>query len=405
MKKNKLFIYTLIIISFISILLGMTTYRSFILDAIDHKGRIIFEKLFITEEVLLNIEKIKKNYIEDANGNTKIKEYNKELKTITILNYSHLDDSYIYEIALNAEAVIPNITSKTLLIVYPIGKYISSDEPKFNNTRHRGNTYESVVTSDQINQIIRDISSYFDETDCPKLIDTELRLGELVWWMEAGGGNGLNQSVNKCLHYRLATAAIPNYFNIKNFGEAFYIDNLIYHELYHSFQKNNYSNFLDSYPSKLSDEEWYQYKSSQKCKFGNEDYWIIEGAAEYFSHYMTLRDYGMLNSFRSLLLSQKYENEWKSNKFSRENIDYYEKGVVALMLMIEKGWLKEKSLLNGTLFDNCNYSRISKSSKLQFIKDNYYKISIKEGCEANLYAGNCAWDDNLYYFDFSILQE
>ena len=50
--------------------------------------------------------------------------------------------------------------------------------------------------------------------------------------------------------------------------------------------------------------------------------------------------------------------------------------------MIEKGWLKESALLNGTLFDNCNYKKIGLSSNLQFIKDNFKYVGENFAYEA-----------------------
>ena len=98
------------------------------------------------------------------------KNNNAKLKTITILNYSHLDDKYLYEKALNAESMITEITSKTLLFLYPLGNFISNQDEKTVAVVKgwTGNNYQSVISPKQISQIMKDIS-VINNTGCQNL--------------------------------------------------------------------------------------------------------------------------------------------------------------------------------------------------------------------------------------------
>jgi len=315
------------------------------------------------------------------------KNNNAKLKTITILNYSHLDDKYLYEKALNAEAMITEITSRTLLFLYPLGNFISKQDEKTVQVVKgwTGDNFQSVISPKQISQIMKDIS-VINKTGCQNLYQL---MKDLKSWIEAGRGGARNYLL--CDKYRLIVIGMPNYIDLKYTEDQVWVDSYIYHELYHSFQKNLYE---------------------KNCKVGPDDFWISEGAASYFADYMSFRDYGWMSSFPSGILKYINETKWKNRELTRpvgtplyDEQEYYDKGILALRLMIEKGWLKESALLNGTLFDNCNYKKISLSSNLQFIKDNFDKVEIKKGCEFTKYSEGCRWIDGLYFFNESVLSD
>ena len=315
------------------------------------------------------------------------KNNNAKLKTITILNYSHLDDKYLYKKAFNAEAMIAEITSRTLLVLYPLGNFISNHDEKTVQVVKgwEGKSYQSVISPEQISQIMKDIS-VINKTGCQNSYQL---MKDLKSWIEAGRGGARNYSL--CDKWRLITIGIPNFYDLKFTEDQVMVDHKLYHELYHSFQKNLYE---------------------KNCKKGPDDFWITEGAASYFADYMSFRDYGWMNSFPSGILKYIHVTKWKNRKLTipvgipeYDKREYYDKGILALRLMIEKGWLKESALLNGTLFDNCNYKKISISSNLQFIKDNFDKVEIKKGCEFTKYSEGCGWIDGLYFFNESVLSD
>ena len=309
------------------------------------------------------------------------KNNNAKLKTITILNYSHLDDKYLYKKALNAESMITEITSRTLLFLYPLGDFISNQDEKNVPVIKgwAGHNYQSVISPKQISQIMKDIS-VINNTGCQNLYQLTK---DLKSWIEAGRGGTRNHLL--CDKYRLIVIGIPN--DKDQVG----IDHGIYHELYHSFQKNLYE---------------------KNCKVGSDDLWISEGAASYFADYMSFRDYGWMSSFPSGILRHINETKWENRELTSpvstsilDKHEYYGKGILAVRLMIEKGWIKESALLNGTLFDNCNYKKIGLSSNLQFIKDNFDKVEVKKGCEFTKYSEGCRWIDGLYFFNESVLSD
>ena len=73
------------------------------------------------------------------------------------------------------------------------------------------------------------------------------------------------------------------------------VDHKLYHELYHSFQKNLYE---------------------KNCKVGSDDLWIVEGAASYFADYMSFRDYGWMSSFPSGILRHIHETKWENRELT-----------------------------------------------------------------------------------------
>ena len=315
------------------------------------------------------------------------KNNNAKLKTITILNYSHLDDKYLYEKALNAESMITEITSRTLLFLYPLGNFISNQDEKTVPVVKgwKGNNYQSVISPKQISQIMKDIS-VINNTGCQNLYQLTK---DLKSWIEAGRGGARNYLL--CDKYRLIVIGIPNNTDLKYTQDQVWVDHVIYHELYHSFQKNPFG---------------------KHCKMGPDDFWIVEGAASYFADYMSFRDYGWMSSFPSGILKYINEIKWENRELNipvgtpiYEKHEHYDKGILALRLMIEKGWLKESALLNATLFDNCNYKKINLSSNLQFIKDNFDKVEVKKGCEFTKYSEGCRWIDGLYFFNESVLSD
>ena len=74
---------------------------------------------------------------------------------------------------------------------------------------------------------------------------------------------------------------------------------------------------------------------------------------------------------------------WHANKLGTklEDPGVAEKGLGALRLMIEKGWLEESGVLDGSLFHDC--ARVKEFSdsdpKIQYLKDHWHEIENNNG--------------------------
>jgi hypothetical protein len=131
-----------------------------------------------------------------------------------------------------------------------------------------------------------------------------------------------------------------------------------YHEAYHSFQQD----------------------LGTDCK-GPNDFWVIEATAQYFARWsvaMSNRD--SHKKFVNSLLEDVLNNANDfGTKFEEPAVD--SKGVGALRLMIEKGWLEESRFLDGSLFHNC--ARVIEFSdsdpKIQYLKDHWHEIENNNG--------------------------
>ena len=138
-------------------------------------------------------------------------------------------------------------------------------------------------------------------------------------------------------------------------------DNLsyvFYHEAYHSFQHDLTYNFRGPY-----------------------DIWVIEAAAAYFGrHSVDMSNGASHKMFVNGLLRFAL---WNANKLGTklEDPGVAEKGLGALRLMIEKGWLEESGVLNGSLFHDC--ARVKEFSdsdpKIQYLKDHWHEIENNNG--------------------------
>ena len=127
---------------------------------------------------------------------------------------------------------------------------------------------------------------------------------------------------------------------------------MFFHEIYHSLQNDLRNN----------------------CS-GPNDLWVIEAAAEYFAkHSVSIFDNSQQDYVQSIF-------HWVVQNASRhgfklEDPGVAEKGLGALRLKIEEGWLDESRILNGSLFHNC--ARVKEfqdnDPKIQYLKDNWFKI-------------------------------
>ena len=155
-----------------------------------------------------------------------------------------------------------------------------------------------------------------------------------------------NNAQNKRLIVMGITAAMrrmPNHFeDIQEFFQ---------HKLYHTFQQD-----LEMDGSCR--------RRAEKSKNSNSK-WMVEGGARYFAKSM-LKD---TQSFESRILQQLYERKMDNEALNGES-DMV--GSAALLLMTNRGLLRESEILDGSLFHNCarEFKFDKNSNEIKFIMKN-----------------------------------
>ena len=161
-----------------------------------------------------------------------------------------------------------------------------------------------------------------------------------------------------CSNSRLVLAAFQPALNSTK--EKDDIQSFVIHELYHAFQQDlgsqNCTNQRENNPS-----------SNGKA--------IVEGAAQYFAELVT----GEMNSSDGVnnLLKQVY-NDYQSSKDKSISNGYA--WSAALALMIQRNWLDQATIMDGSLFHNCitETEYTNSNENLVKVKDLWYMIE-KEG--------------------------
>ena len=117
---------------------------------------------------------------------------------------------------------------------------------------------------------------------------------------------------------------------------------------------------------------------------GENDNWLIEGSADYFALYINAWAQGLSEDFVSRMLERVLMNA-TLNGIELENagVKYHSgrQGMGVLRLMVERGWLRESRILDGSIFRNCASVKEFRNSdpKIQFAKNNWHHIEEKNG--------------------------
>jgi hypothetical protein len=268
-------------------------------------------------------------------------------KRVTIVNLSTLPDEFFVSMADYTEKKIASPTDGTTAIIYPIGEFLTEENPKKNyRTMYRGATHKVVLTKAQIQKILSELSKFLSRANCLSNKTRQHYSAEVKWWLLNGGASQV--AVQVCKTSRLILVSIdPD--RKRNSRE---LKRVFFHELYHSFQKDLTSN----------------------CR-GPNDLWVIEAAAEYFAQHSIAVDEGRSKDFVNNLLSIGL---WIAKRAGTklEDPGVAEKGLGALRLMIHKGWLDESRILDGSFFNNCARVKEFKNSdpKVKYIKKHWHEI-------------------------------
>jgi hypothetical protein len=269
-------------------------------------------------------------------------------KLFRIINFSLIKDDFFVDITKYAMSRMKKISTNTIAIIYPVGRLISPNNPKGNRTSYRGATYEVVLNKEEIKKIKSDIKKFL-RTSCSDSKSRVVR--EIGDWLKMGGSSEVQNPV--CGKYRIVMISINDHrrFNKRDLQRIFF------HEAYHAFQKD----------------------LTNSCR-GPNDLWVIEAATEYFAQH-------------SLVNYNEYPEDYVSNILKIAFIEHKrggpklkdpgvaEKGLGAIRLMVERGWLDEEKILDGSFFHKCDRVKKFKNidPNIKFLKDNWFRIVEQDG--------------------------
>jgi len=240
--------------------------------------------------------------------------------------------------------------SDVLVVTWNIGDFVSEggfDRPY--------NTNKVVISSVEIESILTEISTWLQGT-CLGEVEISSHLSDYRNYLEKGAD--VSSQFVICSNSRLVLAAFQPALNSTK--EKDDIQSFVLHELYHAFQQD------------LGSQNCTNQRENNSSSNGKA---IVEGAAQYFAELVT----GEMNSSDGVnnLLKQVY-NDYQSSKDKSISNGYA--WSAALALMIQRNWLDQATIMDGSLFHNCvtETEYTNSNENLVKVKDLWYMIE-KEG--------------------------
>lgn len=314
----------------------------------------------VKDQIVQGKPELLQNYLLEASP-TKLKEIEKVFSQIDIndelgnlfqiINLSSIKDDFFVDMTKYATSRMKKVDVNTIAIIYPVGKYIHGRNPEGNKTSFRGATFEVVLKKEEIKKIELSLKKFLKKTLCISPSEKKNVINNISDWIKIGGGSQAQTPV--CKKYRIIMISIDEERRLNKKA----LQRIFFHEAYHAFQQDLTSD----------------------CR-GPNDLWVIEAATEYFAQH-------------SLLNYNEYSTDYVSNILKIALTQYLrggpqlndpgvaEKGLGAIRLMIEKGWLDEKRILDGSFFYKCDRVKKfkNKDPKIKFLKDNWFKIIEENG--------------------------
>ena len=149
-----------------------------------------------------------------------------------MLNLSSIEDQYFIDKTTDAESKMTSLNSKTLLIIFPLGRLISGRAPSGfeGNTDFRGATHKVVLNESQIKNINENVSNFLAKVSCKSLQHKRWLINDIDWWLRNGGASQVQSPI--CNDIRIIMISIdPDREKPRERDNLSYVFN---HEAYHS---------------------------------------------------------------------------------------------------------------------------------------------------------------------------
>jgi hypothetical protein len=240
--------------------------------------------------------------------------------------------------------------------VWPLGKMLGEadfpgDDPF--------NTYEVVLTTEAMEQLTSTYGAWVDAAPCLSPGGTnfggwqsraEANEGKtrVISWME--GGADVATAPTPCFDSRAVIYAFPAESTDAD-GQHTYL-----HELYHAL-----SNYLQDYCTQGGEIGVDQYEALR---------WVGEGTAHYFAYVVAAELNGVPDPFSGMFQTARQD------ALAGEGLATADPAAAALRLMVERGDLLESEILDGSLFETCDWPENWQRSNpgVAYAQDNWQKI-------------------------------
>ena len=265
---------------------------------------------------------------------------------IKILNESSISNSKIESWTSYASKKMKDQNADILAVSWDVGDFVKEAKPF--------NQHKVLLSNDQIEKLMTGISEWLDKS-CLGNNGKKEELEKFRGYIENGAD--ASSQFDICPKFRIILMGFTKDMNEES------KQSLVIHELYHAFQQD------------LSDESCRKLRDKSKSNHK----WVIEGGAEYFAKVVT----GEMNNKDgvSALLKQAYENYNEDKDSSISGSGIAGRGAGGVRLMIERGWLKESEVLDGSFFHSCSSENdwSDDNSNVSKIKNLWYLIEEKNG--------------------------
>jgi hypothetical protein len=278
-----------------------------------------------------------------------------EIKIINYTDYSISDlENWIYL----AESKMKSRRARILFFIYPVGERKRPEKPVRSDYADRVFVeHEVLLTQNDIEIILDQVEDWFTGDPCLDSRDIRRNLSDYRSWLENGADASTMHGV--CEETRVVAMGVTE--NMRLYEPLENFQNFLIHELYHAFQQD------------LEMEGKCQDMRDRDPRNSNTR-WLMEGAAHYFATWLVAEIHDKTNYLSQILDIAYHSFERSGEQIYDAEPDKW--GAAALSLMVKQNLITEDSILDGSLFHNCDRELVFNNNNpdIQKIKDSWNLI-------------------------------
>ena len=285
-----------------------------------------------------------------------------EIKIINYTDYSISDlENWIYL----AESKMKSRRARIFLFIYPVGEMKRPEEPVRSDYADRVfRAHEVLLTQSDIEMILDQVEDWFTGDPCLDSSYIKRNLSDYRSWLENGGDASTMHTV--CEETRVVAMGVTK--NMRLYEPLDNFKNFLFHEFYHAFQQDL------AMEGKCRD-------TRQQDERNSNSQWLVEGAAHYFATWL-VAEINNTSDHESQILElalKEFEREGENIEIdaaSNSGIGPDKWGAAALNLMVKQNLITEDSILDGSLFHNCDRELVFNKTNpnMQKINDSWSLI-------------------------------
>ena len=271
---------------------------------------------------------------------------------LEVINYSNTQDSDIAKYVATAAAKMANQVANVFVAVWPIGPLESKGGFDSCCARPGLSTHKVILNADQIDTIVSRATDW-QSIVCKNKRDDAGQRSEILRLRKF-----LEYGADVDGHFEFCSGSRALFVSVREYKEDYWneyeVASVVIHETYHALQ--------------------HDIGGDSSCRYdsGVNSQWIKEAGAIYFADVVT-HGLGIKDSKKNSKNAKSLMLEKALNAYQYEGVlDLYagnkEPGAAALALMVERGELDEKTILDGSLFWSCARAKIYTNSHPSIIK-------------------------------------